>query len=130
MNTHSMTISHQNTAPWQWLLGQGEVTRIERTEHARWVHVTEGRVWLTRSGAGPDEADVWLQAGQRQVLVLEIEPAIALFQEFLLLAGPQSVLDLALFVAQRLPVLARHRDLLRTEGLRIGDRDEYYDPCF
>lgn len=68
MNTQSMTISHQNSAPWQWLLGRGEVTRFERTDHARWVHVAEGRVWLTRSGAGPDEADVWLEAGQRHLL--------------------------------------------------------------
>jgi hypothetical protein len=45
--------------------------------------------------------DADLQASQCQVLVLQIEPAIALLQKLLLLAGPEPILDLARLAAQR-----------------------------
>ncbi len=36
------------------------------------------------------------ESGERQILVLQIEPSIALLQELGLFAGPEPILDLAL----------------------------------
>ncbi len=67
MNTDSMTILHQS-GPWEWALDGAAATRLDATAAARWLLVTAGRVWLTRSGAGPAGADVWLAAGERHLL--------------------------------------------------------------
>ncbi len=102
MNTQSMTNVHQNSAPWLWPLGQGEATRFEAAGHARWLLVAEGRVWLTRSGAGRDEgADVWLEAGQRHLL-----PAGT---EWVAEGWPQARVELAEAPAPRLSVGAAAR---------------------
>jgi hypothetical protein len=67
MNTESMTSLHQ-TAPWEWALQSAAATRLDASAEARWLLVTAGRAWLTRSGAGPEGADVWLAAGERHPL--------------------------------------------------------------
>jgi hypothetical protein len=60
-----MTKLHQ---PWEWTLPAGEATKLAAAPVARWLAVTEGRVWLTQSGAGPESPDVWLDAGERHRL--------------------------------------------------------------
>ena len=53
----------------QWQLPRGQVQRLAAAPAGRWLAVTAGRLWLTRSGAGPArEADVWVDAGARQWL--------------------------------------------------------------
>jgi hypothetical protein len=47
--------------------------------------------------------DADLQASQCQMLVLQVEPAIALLQKLLLLAGPEAILDLARLARGPLP---------------------------
>jgi hypothetical protein len=68
MSTQHMPASHQPAAPWEWLLGTAQVTRVAAAKRPRWLSVTDGQAWLTQSGAGPHAADVWLQAGQRHLL--------------------------------------------------------------
>ncbi len=68
MNTRRMTTSHQTGAPWEWLLGAAQATRLAAVNRPRWVSVSEGRAWLTQSGAGPHAGDVWLCAGERHLL--------------------------------------------------------------
>ena len=67
MNTTAMTSSHQS-APWEWALESRTATRLPAATLPRWLLVTSGRVWLTRSGAGLDGGDVWLDAGERHAL--------------------------------------------------------------
>lgn len=68
MNASPITQSHQKSAPWEWLLDSGSAQRLAAAPHARWLRVCEGRVWLTRSGAGPHGDDVWLNPGDRALL--------------------------------------------------------------
>lgn len=58
-------------APWEGVLPQGQVARVEAVERPRWLQVTRGRVWLTATHTtmGP-HADRWLCAGDR----LELPP--------------------------------------------------------
>ena len=65
MSTPSSHLTHQSAAPWEWSLGPATATRLRAAPLPRFVAVTEGRVWLTRSGAGTEGADVWLEAGER-----------------------------------------------------------------
>jgi hypothetical protein len=87
---HMMKQQHQSlacaAAPWAWHLAAGAVRRIEASGCARWLVVSEGRVWLTRSdpqagGApageiAPPGADLpralpqdhWLAAGEQLLL--------------------------------------------------------------
>lgn len=67
MNTATMTSSHQS-APWEWALEARAATRLPAALLPRWLLVTTGRVWLTRSGAGLEGGDVWLEAGERHAL--------------------------------------------------------------
>lgn len=53
---------------WEWRLAPGSALRVPAAARPRWLAVTQGRVWITRSGAGPQGGDVWLQAGQRHPL--------------------------------------------------------------
>lgn len=50
---------------WSVVLPAGTARTIPAASHARWVAVTEGRVWLTLTDS-PDGAagDVWLQPGE------------------------------------------------------------------
>jgi len=56
-------------APWLWTLPRAAARRLPQAASARWLAVTEGRVWLTRSGKRlqPGE-DVWLSAGEHLLL--------------------------------------------------------------
>lgn len=54
--------------PWEWRLASGSAVRLAAAPVARWLAVTHGRVWLTRSGAGPEGEDIWLDAGQRHAI--------------------------------------------------------------
>ena len=69
MNRSPMNSTHQ-TEPWSWAVDGATVLPAAR--QARWLAVSEGRVWLTRShkqAAQPCMAeDIWLDAGQRHAL--------------------------------------------------------------
>lgn len=67
MSTTAMTSSHQS-APWEWALEAHVATRLPAAPLPRWLQVTAGRVWLTRTGAGLEGGDVWLDAGERHAL--------------------------------------------------------------
>lgn len=54
--------------PWEWRLAAGKAITLAAAPMARWLVVTDGRVWLTRTGGGPDSPDVWLAAGERHRL--------------------------------------------------------------
>lgn len=68
MSPTCMTISHQTSAPWEWPLAPAAATRLAAEAHPRWLTVTAGRVWLTRSGGGVAGGDVWLSEGERHRL--------------------------------------------------------------
>jgi hypothetical protein len=68
MSPNPMTISHQTGAPWEWPLEAARATRLAAADHPRWLAVTAGRVWLTRSGAGIEGGDLWLAEGERHLL--------------------------------------------------------------
>jgi redox-sensitive bicupin YhaK (pirin superfamily) len=67
--------------PWEWALPAGQAGRLRATGRARWLQVTAGRLWLTRSGAGPEGTDHWLASGDSLLLpagsdwVAEASPA-------------------------------------------------------
>ena len=65
MSTATMTNRHQTTP---LSLGRASATRLAPSQQRRWLEVTAGRVWLTRSGAGLQGDDVWLAAGERHPL--------------------------------------------------------------
>lgn len=73
MEGRSMTIQHQQAAPWEWPLAPARATRLRARRRPRWLVVTQGRVWLTRSGAGPQGDDVWLREGERQLIAAGTE---------------------------------------------------------
>lgn len=67
MSRQFMNIVHEAAAQWQ--LNPGTVRRLAAARRGRWLEVTSGRLWLTRTGAGPvDGADVWLTPSQRHWL--------------------------------------------------------------
>lgn len=70
MNREPMTSLHGNAeAPWHWQLSAHEARRFQAAPLERWLAVQSGRVWLTRSRSDFDHPeDIWLQAGERQVL--------------------------------------------------------------
>jgi hypothetical protein len=65
MNTQLMTQAQESTlASALWSLEDGEAMRLAIGPGVREVHVTEGRLWLTREGTTAQPAeDLWLQAG-------------------------------------------------------------------
>jgi hypothetical protein len=68
MNQTTMSSMHQSSAtPWLWPVA--DARRLPAAPMARWLVVSEGCVWLTRSRreAGLSE-DIWLDAGQSQWL--------------------------------------------------------------
>jgi hypothetical protein len=67
MNTSAMTFQHQS-APWEWPLARASATRIAPEKAPRWLLVTAGQVWLTRTGGGLAGGDIWLGAGERHAL--------------------------------------------------------------
>ena len=56
------------SAPWTWSVGRDTAVRLAAADTPRWLLVADGRAWLTRSGAGPQGDDVWLEAGQHHRL--------------------------------------------------------------
>jgi len=103
-----MTVAHQTVLPWEWSVGARSATRLAAAECDRWLLVTAGLAWLTRSGAGPHGDDVWLAGGERHLLpagsewVVEGSPAARLA----LLETPQSPLRRG-FGLGRWPALRR-----------------------
>jgi Protein of unknown function (DUF2917) len=83
-----MMKSHQTpTAPWTWPLHGA--TLLPASSDGRWLVVTAGNVWLTRSeGEVGLSDDVWLAAGQRHRL-----PAGS---EWVVEAWPEAQLELLL----------------------------------
>jgi hypothetical protein len=65
MDCSTMTNGHQTT---QLSLPRSQAARLAVGARPRCLKVTAGRVWLTRSGAGPEGDDVWLSAGERMAL--------------------------------------------------------------
>lgn len=67
MNSQLMLEKQHSSTPSaaQWALQGGEAMRLEIGPGLRELHVTEGRLWLTREGT-PDEPaeDLWLTAGE------------------------------------------------------------------
>jgi len=63
-----MSTEHQSGEPWEWTLAPSTALRVPATGRARWLLVTAGRAWLTKSGAGVTGDDIWLAAGERHLL--------------------------------------------------------------
>lgn len=61
-----------------------------------------------------------LETAEREMLVLKIEPAIALLEELGLLAGPELLDNPTGLVAQDLAVFPDHGNLLRTTSASFG----------
>ena len=67
--THSlMRLSHQTVGPLAWPLAPRQAVTLaaDRAPRALWVHA--GRVWLTRQDEHRTPEDIWLDAGQSQLL--------------------------------------------------------------
>lgn len=100
MSPSLMSQSQQFGEP-AWALSEGRALRLAAEPRARWLRVTEGRVWLTHSARRPEELplDCWLEAGDSvelpagQDAVLEAWPS-ARFE--LLEAAPASQLSASL----------------------------------
>lgn len=107
MTQSTMTISqHSDSA--QWTLPAGEALRLDIGPGARELHVTEGRLWLTREGvAGAPAEDLWLSAGDTIALDSGSEWVIEGWGEthFQLLVPPRACRTLA----RRLAAPARRR---------------------
>ena len=75
------------------------------------------RALASLSSAEADRAtiDTDFQPGHGQMLVLQIEPALALFQELGLFAGPEPILDFAGLGPDRISIIANDRNLLWPE---------------
>ena len=69
MSQQLMTMSQESTPSALWPLRPGEALRLDIGPGERELHVTEGRVWLTREGStlAPAE-DIWLTAGDSVTL--------------------------------------------------------------
>lgn len=68
MDQSFMRDSHQTSSPLAWPLSPHQAVTLaaERAPRALWVH--EGRVWLTRQAEHGQPEDIWLSAGQSQLL--------------------------------------------------------------
>ena len=62
-----------------------------------------------------------VEPGEREMMVLQIDPSLANRQKLILVAGPELVDDLAGPVAQRRSVRAQYGHALRTESI-LGER--------
>ena len=73
MNRSDISHVHQP----DWRLAAGAARRLAPVPRGRWIQITEGLAWLTRSGAGAErEADVWLRDGERHWLPAGSEWAV------------------------------------------------------
>ena len=64
MSQQLMRTRQQSTPGAQWAVAAGQALRLHVGPGERELHVTDGRLWLTREGTAhsPSE-DIWLQAG-------------------------------------------------------------------
>ena len=89
MSTSSMSKLQQSFNSAHWTLKPGEAITLAIGPGPRWVHVTQGRAWITQGSAGADE---WLERGDRlwvadgAALAMEAWPAA----QFELLVPPQA----------------------------------------
>jgi hypothetical protein len=89
MSTSSMSKSQQSFSAAHWTLSPGQAITLTIGPGPRWVHVTQGRAWITQGSAGSDE---WLERGDRlwvgsdASLVMEAWPTA----QFELLVPPQA----------------------------------------
>jgi hypothetical protein len=69
MSQKLMTTEQESTRSAQWAVASGQALRLSIGPGEREIHVTEGRLWLTREGTAqsPSE-DIWLQAGDSLAL--------------------------------------------------------------
>lgn len=68
MSQSMMKISQQSASA-DWAMPAGEALRLDIGPGARELHVTQGRLWLTREGgAGAPAEDLWLCAGDTLAL--------------------------------------------------------------
>jgi len=66
MNSQPMTNTQESTpsASSLWALGGGKAMRLSIGPGLREVHVTQGRLWLTRQGTAETPSDdIWLASG-------------------------------------------------------------------
>ena len=77
MNTPLMIDAHDvsdRRADWKWALPAGSATRLPAAPGPRWLMVTDGTAWLTRTGGGTDhDDDRWLSAGAGVALSADSE---------------------------------------------------------
>jgi hypothetical protein len=77
MDTPLMIDAHDvsdRRADWKWALPAGSATRLPATHAPRWLVVTDGTAWLTRTGGGIDrDDDRWLSAGAGVALPADSE---------------------------------------------------------
>jgi hypothetical protein len=65
MNSVAMSNPHQSNTPWSWRLEPRQATTLAADDSPRWLHVEDGKVWVTAREAGPQaEQDIWLGAGE------------------------------------------------------------------
>ncbi len=111
MNLELMSNKHQKTSTTPHGLMPGRAATIDAAARPRLLRVLGGRVWLTAVRSNPDDPaqDLWLQAGQQQVLpagvawVVEGWPQAQLSLQAL----PASGLSRASWAASPLAWLAR-----------------------
>ena len=81
--------NRQKSGAADWTLEPGEAITLSIGPGPRWVHVTQGRAWITQSGTGTDH---WLERGDTlwfgdgSTLVMEAWPSA----RFALLVPPQA----------------------------------------
>lgn len=68
MNPSFMSDAYQALSPFVWSLARHKAVTLAADGEARALWVHEGRVWLTRQCATATPQDVWLEAGQSQLL--------------------------------------------------------------
>ena len=93
MSQQLMTMPQESTPSAVWPLVAGEALRLDIGPGERELHVTEGRVWLTREGSAHAPAeDIWLSAGDGVTLASGSEWVIEGWgaARFQLLVPPQA----------------------------------------
>jgi Protein of unknown function (DUF2917) len=106
MSISSMSKMQQSFDSAHWTLNPGEAITLTIGPGQRWVHVTQGRAWITQGANGADE---WLERGDRlwvadgAALVMEAWPSA----QFELLVPPQACVMRATATAL-IHRLARH----------------------
>jgi quercetin dioxygenase-like cupin family protein len=102
MSQQLMRTRQQSTPGAQWAVAAGQALRLHVGPGERELHVTDGRLWLTREGTAhsPSE-DIWLQAGDSLSLDSGSQWVAEGWGEarFQLLVPPRACAGLRFFVA-------------------------------